>query len=68
MSNRSVLDVEVSCFASYQGKEPRSVNLLTWLHSDKYADEVLQLRCIQDKRERDRIKVSTNPTPSIIFR
>ena len=54
----SVLDVEVSCFASYQGKEPKPVNLLTWLRSSKYADEILTLRSIRDKRERDQIKAT----------
>ena len=54
----SVLDVEVSCFASYQGREPKSVNLLTWLQSDKYAGRIYELRKIDDKRARDRIKAT----------
>ena len=54
----SVLNVEVSCFRSYSGKEPKSINLLTWLHSDKYKEEILQLRSLQNKEERDQIKAS----------
>lgn len=53
---KSVLNVEVSCFKSYASKEPKSVNLLDWLSSDKYAKEVLALRAIKDKAKRDGIK------------
>lgn len=53
---KSVLDVEVSCFKSYTGKEPKSVNLLTWLTSDKYAIQIKELRNINDKNRRDKIK------------
>ena len=52
----SILNVEVSCFKSYAGKEPKSVNLLTWLTSDKYADQIRELRTITDKSRRDEIK------------
>ena len=55
-SEGSVLDVEVSCFDSYQGQTPRPVNLLNWLQSDKYADQIIKLRQIKNKQERDRIK------------
>lgn len=55
---KSVLDVEVSCFRSYTSNEPRSVNLLTWLSSDKYAGEILELRDTTDKAQRDQIKAS----------
>jgi len=55
---KSVLDVEVSCFKSYTGKEPKSVNLLAWLTSDKYKKEVCTLRKIQNKPRRDEIKAS----------
>jgi hypothetical protein len=53
---KSVLDVEVSCFESYQGKQPKPVNLLAWLRSDKYVKEVEALRSIEDKGKRDAIK------------
>jgi hypothetical protein len=55
---QSVLDVEVSCFASYAGTTPKSVNLLSWLKSEKYASEIKQLRSLDDKHQRDRIKAS----------
>lgn len=55
---KSVLDVEVSCFISYEGRHPKSVNLLTWLTSDKYAGKIRELRAIQDKVARDRIKAT----------
>lgn len=55
---KSVLDVEVSCFSSYEGRHPKSVNLLTWLTSDKYAGKIRELRTLQDKAARDRIKAT----------
>ncbi|MCG8328654.1 MAG: tyrosine-type recombinase/integrase [Chitinophagales bacterium] len=55
---KSVLDVEVSCFKSYRSNEPKPVNLLTWLTSDKYADQIKALRSIADKGKRDKIKSS----------
>lgn len=55
---KSVLDVEVSCFSSYEGRRPQSVNLLTWLTSDKYAGKIRELRALQGKASRDRIKAS----------
>lgn len=58
LSMKSVLDVEVSCFGSYEGRHPKSVNLLTWLTSDKYAEKILELRTLQDKAARDRIKAT----------
>ena len=45
---KSVLDVEVSCFRSYAGTKPKPVNLLTWLTSDKYADQIQALRTLDD--------------------
>ena len=65
---KSVLDVEVSCFASYSGKEPKTVNLLTWLRSAKYADKIQELRAIENKKRRDQIKATLPAiTPSGIF-
>ena len=65
----SILNVEVSCFPSYTSPaNPKPVNLLTWLQSDKYRDRVLQLRNIQDKKERDRLKATLPAiTPSGTF-
>ena len=53
---KSVLDIEVSCFRSYAGTKPKPVNLLTWLTSDKYADDIRKLRTLDDKTARDKIK------------
>lgn len=55
---KSVLDVEVSCFRSYAGTKPKPVNLLTWLTSDKYADQIQALRTLDEKVARDKIKAS----------
>jgi hypothetical protein len=66
---RSVLNIEVSCFKNYNTPgNPRNVNLLHWLTSNKYRNEVLQIRSLTDKSQRDKIK-STLPaiTPSGIF-
>ena len=51
------LNIEVSCFANYYTESnPRPVNLLKWLTSDKYASTVRQIRAIDDKDERNRLK------------
>ena len=65
----SILNISVSCFANYNTPDnPKSVNLLTWLHSAKYADQVKQIRTITDKAERDKIKATLPAiTPSGIF-
>lgn len=54
----SVLNVNVSCFESYAGKTPKTVNLLTWLNANKYAKEVQALRMLKEKATRDQIKAS----------
>ena len=65
---KSVLDVEVSCFASYSGKTPKSVNLLTWLRSAKYADKIKTIRKLENKAARDKIKATLPAiTPSGLF-
>ena len=53
---KSVLNVEVSCFKSYAGKQPKSINLLNWLKSDKYKDTIKNLRKENEKSTRDKIK------------
>jgi hypothetical protein len=69
----SVLNVVVSCFENYMpDKEvvnnPKPVNLLMWLKSDKYADRVKKIRDLGDKKERDAIKATLPAiTPSGIF-
>lgn len=65
----SILNIEVSCFANYDTpSNPKLVNLLSWLKSEKYRSTVELIRSITDKTERDIIK-STLPaiTPSGIF-
>lgn len=67
---KSILDIEVSCFANYnEVKYPKTVNLLAWLTSTKYKDKVDLIRSLDDKKERDAIK-STLPaiTPSAILK
>ena len=65
---KSVLDIEVSCFASYSSKTPKVVNLLTWLRSTKYAQRVLEIRAIENKIARDQLKATLPAiTPSGLF-
>lgn len=54
---KNILDVEVSCFANYYSQsEPKSVNLLTWLQSDKYRNQVDVIRNTSDKEQRSKLK------------
>ena len=65
----SPLNISVSCFANYDTPaNPKPVNLMAWLKSAKYAEQVQQIREISDKDKRDKIK-GTLPaiTPSGIF-
>ena len=55
---KSVLDVEVSCFRSYSGKKPKPVNLLQWLTSEKYADQIKALRRETEKASSDQLKAA----------
>lgn len=52
----SCLDVTVSCVKNYFSKQPKDVNLLTWLTSAKYKHVIEQLRNTQDKQQRQRLK------------
>lgn len=64
----SILDILVSCVANYYSKEPRNVNLLTWLTSTKYAHVVDRLRHTDDAAERKRLKAMLPAiTPSGLF-
>ncbi|MFN7115175.1 MAG: PriCT-2 domain-containing protein [Saprospiraceae bacterium] len=65
----SVLNVNVSCFANYTSADnPRPVNLLRWLTSDKYRAEVEAIRQTSDKADRDRLKAKLPAiTPSGLF-
>ena len=63
------LDIEISCFANYYSQsEPKKVNLLSWLQSDKYRLQVDAIRATSDKRERNKLKAALPAcTPSGIF-
>ena len=65
----SVLDVTVSCFANFWAVEnPRPVNLLHWLTSAKYAQQVIAIRQLTSKTRRDKLKAGLPAiTPSGTF-
>lgn len=65
----SILNIEVSCFANFYTKtNPKNINLLSWLKSNKYKDKVKFIRNIEDKAERDKIKATLPAiTPSGLF-
>lgn len=65
----SCLNVEVSAWANYfETKNPRNINLLTWLHSAKYAQQVEAIRAAATKEERDKLKATLPAiTPSGVF-
>jgi hypothetical protein len=69
MLNKSVLDVEVSCFKNYNtAGNPANINLMTWLTSTKYKDKVDAIRSNPDKQSRDAIKSQLPAiTPSGLF-
>lgn len=63
------LDVEVSIFKNYHCPDnPRTVNLLKWLTSSKYAPHVERIRATAEKLERDKLKANLPAiTPSGLF-
>lgn len=54
----SILNINVSCLSNVKGSVPQDVNLLSWLTSDKYRNQVENLRSIQDEDLQDTIKKS----------
>jgi len=66
---KSILNIQVSCFANYDTPgNPKAVNLLSWLKSEKYRNQVERIRSIVDKTERDSIKATLPAiTPSGLF-
>ena len=66
---RNILDIEVSCFKNcLTADNPKPVNLLSWLNSDKYREKVEQIRNIEDKEKRDQLKkLLPAITPSGLF-
>jgi hypothetical protein len=69
MPNKSVLDVEVSCFRNYNTpSNPANVNLIAWLTSSKYKDKVEAIRSTKDKQTRGELKSHLPAiTPSGLF-
>ncbi|PSL03026.1 MULTISPECIES: BT4734/BF3469 family protein [Cecembia] len=67
---KSILDIEVSCFAYYnEVNHPKTVNLLAWLTSTKYKDKVDLIRSLDDKKERGLLKSKLPAiTPSAILK
>lgn len=65
----SILNTEVSCFANYGTPvNSKTVNLLTWLRSEKYAFEVQKIRLAETKEMRDSMKSKLPAiTPSGLF-
>ncbi len=65
----SILDIEVSCFVNYDTPaNPKPVNLLTWLKSDKHFEKQKTIMSINIKAERDKLKAELPAiTPSGIF-
>lgn len=65
----SCLNVEVSAWANYfETEHPKNINLLTWLHSAKYAKQVEAIRAAGTKEERDKLKATLPAiTPSGVF-
>lgn len=65
---QSILNIKVSYFEKCTGTTPQDVNLLSWLTSDKYRNQVEQLRSIQDEDLQKTIKKSLPAiTPSGVF-
>lgn len=65
---KSVLNVAVSYYKSYTDPNPVDINLLTFINSRKYRDEVDFIRLIEDKKEKDAKKALLPAiTPSGIF-
>lgn len=54
---KSVLNKQITIFANYfSADNPKEINLLTWLTSAKYEKEVAEIRAIEDKSGRDKLK------------
>jgi hypothetical protein len=69
MLNKSVLNVEVSCFRNYNTpSDPANVSLIAWLTSSKYKDKVEAIRATEDKQTRGELKSHLPAiTPSGLF-
>lgn len=65
----SILNVNISCFKDYRtAGNPRTVNMLSWLKTSVYREQVEAIRAIGDKKERDKLKAGLPAiTPSGTF-
>lgn len=65
---KSVLNVAVSYFKSYNDTSPIDINLLTFINSRKYKSEIDFIRLLDEKSERDKKKALLPCiTPSGVF-
>jgi len=53
---RNVLDKKVSLFRNYRDTKPRNVSLEKFLSSDKYKDQVCEIRNTENKERRNKLK------------
>ena len=69
MTPDSILNVDVSAYENAHKPEARTVNLLTFISSSKYADKMQKVRDTPDKKKRTELKEYTLPsiTPSGTF-
>lgn len=68
MKKKSILDIEISCFANYLSTEPKNINLLVWLNSKKYWAKVEKIRTTRDEKRKKYLKSQLPAiTPSGIF-
>tara|TARA_R110002126_G_scaffold39767_1_gene117569 strand:+ start:30439 stop:31329 length:891 start_codon:yes stop_codon:yes gene_type:complete len=68
MSEKSILNIQISCFSSYLATEPTNINLLDWLNSEKYCAEVNKIRSTKNEKLRKKLKSKLPAiTPSGLF-
>ncbi len=68
----SILNIEISCFANYDiPANPKPVNLLAWLKSDKHFEKQKAIILTEDKAERNKLKAelpAITPSGSFTYR
>lgn len=58
MEKESILNVTVSCFRNVKEvNNPKYVNLLKWLYSDKYSNKIEAIRLEEDTKKRKQLKL-----------
>lgn len=66
---KSILDIQISAFSSYKSKDPKNINLLTWLNSLKYEKQVNIIRNTKNPELIKKLKSELPAiTPSGIFK